>query len=750
MKEYQRPSASTNNYLLNHTPNISKKVLELISKIGHPINKEQVENEGARQGMVKDNPVLAFPMHGGDFHCVNYSIYPEEPRFINSIIPAEIEKDGKTKLERRKAKLGLLGVDKATKESPVIYLTEGLWDYLTMKSCGLPVWGLPGVNNFDESWIKLLRDKVVIFCFDNDKAGIKFADRHAKTISHMVRYSKIIKIPNTFSEKKAKDVTDIFHILKSDKAALSDFIHELVKEAKEFDFPAMDKIREVIVSRGNSNVKIEVITNMIIDDIASNGGVVVPFNKKQEIAMIINGQDILTDKGIDIYLSETYNYLPGLDVWKQVKATLYNHAIREHGSIKMHTYSHYHNKALYFGIKGGGLFKVTENESFNILQGDDNIYCKSANKVAPKREKVKPIIDRIEDLLDVFNYDEAILTSEEQKFLIQIWMYNTFFNFDTMQPILCAVGDTGGGKSQLFKFLKGLLFGFGEKRNYSLNVIPDDDHELMLLLKGKKYLFLDEVNENKGYIKKFLRTMATGIEQTYRPKYERHNIDFIPEAWLAINGLNLVSSREHDIAKRLCLIHLAKLSTADLTRQFGPEYIMYEKLNVARPHIWSNMIKDLQQILVNMETYKKDYIKLPTPCRFMGLANFAWQAWPERRDLSLSLFSKMDGLQSWHSADMDPIMDVVEEWFEESASGQADPDRTGLTLPIKTKNLFKDMLSIANENKVKYFPKSHQALGHWFSKREVVLSEAFGYKREFNAATKNWEHRFGVPERESF
>jgi hypothetical protein len=747
---YTTPVKSTNNYLLSHTPNLSSKIEALLAKINHPVAKSLLESEGALQGMVKDNPVLALPMHTGDYHCVHYTTYPSEPRFVNAIIPAEIKKDGKERFERRKAKLGFLGVTPETKKSPVVYLTEGMWDYLTLKDCGFPVLGLPGVNNFDDSWITHLKDKVVVFCFDNDQAGSKFAERHAKRISSEVRYSKILSLPQIFDDKHIKDITDMLSAVHGSVDALKEWIHDTVKATTEFDFPVIDKIREVIVNRGNSNVKVEMITQMILEDIEAHGGIVLPFNKKQEIALIINGQDILTDKNIDIYLSETYNYLPSIEIWKQVKGSLYNHAIREHGSIKMHTYSHYKSKALYFGIKGKGLLKVDKDNTSHILQGEDKVYCKSANKVAIKGAGIKPIIDRIEDLLDVFNYDETILSGEEQKFLIQIWFYNTFFNFDTMQPILCAVGDTGGGKSQLFKFLKGLLFGFGERRNYTLNVIPEDDHERSLLLKDKKYLFFDEVNESSPKIKKFLRTMATGIEETFRPKYERHNIDFIPDAWLAINGLNLVSSREHDIAKRLCLIHLGKLSTADLTRQFGPEYIMYEKLNLARPHIWENMINDLQKILDNMEKHKKDFIQLPTPCRFMGLANFAWQAWPERRELAQSLFSKMDGLQSWHSADMDPIMDVVEEWCERDAGRYKDPARKGMTLPLRAKILYKDMLAIANENKVKYFPKSHQAIGHWFAKRDVVLSEAFGYKREHNGATKNWEHRFAIPEKEVF
>ena len=70
------------------------------------------------------------------------------------------------------------------------------------------------------------------------------------------------------------------------------------------------------------------------------------------------------------------------------------------------------------------------------------------------------------------------------------------------------------------------------------------------------------------------------------------------EKSVVLIGLNLVASREYDIAKRLCLIQMAKLSTQDLTAQFGPEYIMYQKFNQARPLIWQNLLLEIQNFLL--------------------------------------------------------------------------------------------------------------------------------------------------------
>ena len=738
--------------LTNVTPNISAHVIKKIKELDHPYSRSILQKAGAVQAVTELWPVLCLPMEGGDFHCVKYENYHDEPPYDFRFVSCKMEDDKKKKGRPKKTRLGLIGVNKKTSDGPMIWITEGFWDYLTLLEAGYPVWAVPGARNLLPDWVKHFKNKDIIICFDNDSEGEKWAQEHAKKLGLVAKSVKILDLPSSFNGTSSKDISDLRREFGGDKKSLQDYLKELVDRTAPFDFPVIDKIKEIILNKGTSIVKAEIITQMIIDDLQKSSGHVLPFNDGQELAIIMKGKDILADRAIDTMLCNKYNFLPTLDVWKSVRGLLYNHALRDHGSVNIHTYSTFENGELHFGLKGKGILSLSPKGYTYDLQGKNGIFIKSPNRIDLNACPENPTVSSIEDLLNVLKFDEDILSQEEQVHLIKVWFYNTFFNFDTMQPILCAIGESGSGKSQLFKFLKGILFGFGHKRNYMLNIIPEDDHERSLLLKGKKYLFFDEVNENSPKIKKFLRTMATGIEETFRPKYERHNIEFIPDAWLAINGLNLVSSREYDIAKRLCLVKLEPLSTQALTAKFGPEYIMYQKLNDARPAIWKSMLKEIKKVLGQMEKHKGEYIHLDSPCRFMGLANFAWQAWPDRktRKITHSLFSKMEGLQSHHSADMDPMMDIIEEWVETEAINHANPEEESMTLSIKTKTMFRELQPLAREHGVKYFPKSERALGQWFSKREVVLYDAVGYERIKNLGTKNFEHRFKVPEKEGF
>ena len=725
--------------LSNTTPNISAHVIKRISELGHPYKRKLLEDAGAIQAIAEEWPVLALPMESGDYHCVKYDHYHEDQHF--RFLSCKLQEDGK-KGRKKKTKLGLIGVDKATMESPVIWLTEGFWDYLTFKELGLPVWGCPGASNLISP--ELFKGKDVIICFDNDDQGDKWGTEHAQSLSMIAKRIKRLDLPSSWDGQPTKDISDLRREIGSIKRT-KEILKKMVEDCEEFDFPTIDKIREVIIGKGSSIVKAEIITNMIVEDLAKQSGVPLPFNKGQELSLIVKGKDILTDANIDRYLSLHYNFLPSLDIWRSVKGLLYNHALREHPSVNIHTYSTYKDKELHFGSKGEGILSISEKDTNFNLQGDRGIFIKSPSVITMSKTDHDATVETIDDLLNVLNFDQDILSQEEQVHLIKVWFYNTFFNFDTMQPILCAIGESGSGKSQLFKFLKGILFGFESKRNYMLNIIPEDEHELTNMLKGKKYLFFDEVNENSPKIKKFLRTMATGFEMTYRPKYERHNVEFIPDAWMGINGLNLVSSREYDIAKRLCLVKLEPLSTQELTAKFGPEYVMYQKLSQDRPLIWKNIISEIQSLLGNLHKNKNDFIQLDTSCRFMGLANFAWQAWPDKKDITHNLFSKMEGLQSHHSADMDPMMDILEEWAEVESRRFKSSDSSGLTTILKTKTMFKELQPYAKDHGVKYFPKSERALGQWFSKREVAIRDSVGYERVKNTSTKNFEHRFKVP-----
>ena len=68
----------------NQTPKVAKAVLEKLAEINHPVTSKVLTDSLVKQATLKDQPVLLFPMHTGSYHCINYTTYPEEPRFLNA------------------------------------------------------------------------------------------------------------------------------------------------------------------------------------------------------------------------------------------------------------------------------------------------------------------------------------------------------------------------------------------------------------------------------------------------------------------------------------------------------------------------------------------------------------------------------------------------------------------------------------------------------------------------------------------
>ncbi len=180
-------------------------------------------SNGSGKPYFKSTPVLAVPMGDHSYHCINYLTYPTEPRFMNAA------KDEQSV----PAALGFLGLKALDTDAPTIFITEGIWDMLTLYEMGYHVLGLPGVNNLREEWCSPLKGKHVIVLFDNDEAGRKYAAKHSRLFARIAETVKIITLPGTIEHNKKthpiKDITDLSLI---DPALADKTIETLVEKAE--------------------------------------------------------------------------------------------------------------------------------------------------------------------------------------------------------------------------------------------------------------------------------------------------------------------------------------------------------------------------------------------------------------------------------------------------------------------------------------------------------------------------------------
>jgi len=90
------------------------------------------------------------------------------------------------------------------KDKKVVVITEGELDALVLWSHNIPaVSSTSGARTFREEWVKLLENKEVYICYDNDKAG---AEGAVNTLSFLP-FAKVILLPETAG---VKDISDYY------------------------------------------------------------------------------------------------------------------------------------------------------------------------------------------------------------------------------------------------------------------------------------------------------------------------------------------------------------------------------------------------------------------------------------------------------------------------------------------------------------------------------------------------------------
>ncbi len=668
-------------------------------------------------------PIIGIKMGDNSYHCVSYTTYQDKFRFINA-----------SATRQRKPSLGILG----STASPILFITEGFWDLNTLYEMQYQTCALPGVNNLEDEWLSSFQDKDVYVCFDNDKPGKKYAATQAQRISTFAKSVHIITLPETVifknKEYSIKDISDLYNI---DHGFCDELFTSLIAEAEDIVLTNKDRIDEIMNGRLTVTQKYNAIAGFIQQDLERNNGKLIPYNNRQELAMVLDGREVHIDKTLLLHLKENYGYLSSVTLWNQSHDQLHQLALQNSSAI-VSMYSHSVNGHCYIGTRDQGLIRVSSDDITHHLQGEQDIYIRTDNNVDLSCINLSPSNHptTLESLLNLFIYDgnDAV-----QKFLLKVWMYHSFFD-PQMRVILCATGEPGSGKTLLLKILKGILFGFTEGR-YNPNSIPEEDYVFTEMVKANRYIFLDEVNESDAAMKTKLRMLATGGVSSFRPKYARESIHFHPKVWLAVSS-HSPKFRENDIAQRLCIIRLAH--PGKKTRLIN-ESLFLSGLEGKRTEIWSNLLSTLQSIIANLHKNKNDHIPLKNYCRQVEMAEFAWQVFPDERELCLKTFESINAIQEGFSAEFDPGIDLIEDWMSQFSRNHIEDGK----VKIYAKEMYEEMLGLYKDKGIRHFPASINGFGKWIHSRASILADKYGYERQRDVARDKWIYYFNKPVVES-
>ena len=188
------------------------KILDMHLNKNH---SDWLEKQKITQEVLKD-----FQIHTNDFGLITFPVVDSEGNFIFNKYrrSPEIISGPKYSYDRG-GFVNLYGYFQAKNSSTVLFV-EGEKDCLVCWSHNIPaVTSTGGAMSFKEEWVEMLKDKEIILCFDNDKAGGEGMAKTAKMFG--LDKVKLLFLP---TRSGVKDISD--YVLNGGN------LHDLVRTAK--------------------------------------------------------------------------------------------------------------------------------------------------------------------------------------------------------------------------------------------------------------------------------------------------------------------------------------------------------------------------------------------------------------------------------------------------------------------------------------------------------------------------------------
>jgi len=130
----------------------------------------------------------------------------------------------------------LPNVIRGVRDAQTIYVTEGEKDADTLNKFGLVATTSCTSSSWTPEYSSILKGAHVIVLPDNDAPGMGFAKKRINSIKKEASLCKMVLLPETYNDKKVKDVTDFFEA----GATITDF-NKLISDTEEITSKTKNK-----------------------------------------------------------------------------------------------------------------------------------------------------------------------------------------------------------------------------------------------------------------------------------------------------------------------------------------------------------------------------------------------------------------------------------------------------------------------------------------------------------------------------
>ena len=272
------------------------------------------------------------------------------------------------------------------------------------------------------------------------------------------------------------------------------------------------------------------------------------------------------------------------------------------------------------------------------------------------------------------------LAPDEQRMIYWVWIYSLFFeSLLPTKPLCTFIGPMGSGKSTTFKAIGKTLFG------NSFNVTPVTKQDGFRAAICNNYIVaFDNVDGKIKWLNDDLAVAATGGNITLRELYTTNReITFSPRCFLCLNAREPQFKRD-DVASRLLLFRVETLEAC------LSEYKIFENILEHRNDLWSELIRDLNNIVAALATDSEPFT---SKWRMADWATLGWRIakTDDAADVFIELLNKMTVAQAEFLLEDDPIVECLDYWLQK-------PLNVGRE--ITSGELYKEFIDVAKDNKI--------------------------------------------------
>ena len=437
---------------------------------------------------------------------------------------------------------------------------------------------------------------------------------------------------------------------------------------------------------------------------------------------------VLLNERYELNEAETfYNFL--------VKQLMVEAAVRgRHSIVSQFAYYDVEANVVLLDMYNGSVLKLDGRNIAERDNGADGVLFAPIEDVDSWEYIASPGATVAETIIESMNFvtDESCpYEPDEQKLLLLLWMMA--LAFETVQPtkpLALAVGPAHSGKSNLFRRIGQMLFGHAFQVG---DVKRDKEDDYWTKVTSSPFAAFDNVEGNYPWLPDALAKTSTGVKVTKRKLYTNNaTVSYTPRCWIALTA-HTPTFRREDVASRLLIFHLDRLAT------MRTEFEVLQEVLTLRNELMSDYARMLNTVLAVPAAEAAVYT--------MRLADFAGVAERIGRGLDASettttVLAKVRQSQFTFATEENPLYLALDLWLTEGVP----PDEGRMELApqtnenrrVTTRQLFRELKEIADQNRLPFRIKNERSLGHAIKNMWEELEMHFKITKGKDSRTGHW------------